>query len=176
MHALVSYTPHWVWALLAGLLYLGLRQTLTRQLSLSRITLMPLALAGLSLYGTVAVFGTQPLAWVFWAIAAAASAGLVLRRPVPRGTQFDLATQRFTVPGSVVPLLLIMGVFITKYCMGVLAALHPVALQNPFLALGASAVYGTFSGMLLARAMRYWRLAAAQDAAWHQGSAVKLNA
>ena len=34
---IVSHTPMWVFALLAGLIYLGLSQTKNRQLSLGRI-------------------------------------------------------------------------------------------------------------------------------------------
>ena len=53
----VSNTPVWVWPLLLGLLVLGLRQTRTQQMSWMRMTVLPLVLVGLSVYGTLAIAG-----------------------------------------------------------------------------------------------------------------------
>jgi hypothetical protein len=164
---IVSGTPTWVWVLLAVLAWLGLRQALTQTASLRRVTLMPLALVALSLYGTVTVFGSQPLALLVWATAAAASAFLVLRRPVPPGTRFDLASQTFTLPGSWAPLALMMAIFCTKYAVGITNAINPTFLHSTAVALTVSALYGLCSGVLIARALRLWRLAAQTDAQWH---------
>jgi len=150
---IVSGTPTWVWVLLAVLAWLGLRQALTQTASLRRVTLMPLALVALSLYGTVTVFGSQPLALLVWAMAAAASAFLVLRRPVP--------------PGSWAPLALMMAIFCTKYAVGITNAINPSFLHSTAVALTVSALYGLCSGVLIARALRLWRLAAQTDAQWH---------
>ncbi len=43
---IVTHTPLWVWLILAGLVYLGLQRTNTRELSASRIVI-PAALFGL---------------------------------------------------------------------------------------------------------------------------------
>lgn len=166
-HHILSGTPTWVWFLLAALVWTGLRQTLTRQASLARVTLLPLALVALSLYGTATAFAAQPWVLLVWAKAALLMALLVLRRPVPAGTRFDLATQTFTLPGSWAPLLLISGIFCTKYAVGVAAAVAPALLHSTPAVLLVGLVYGAFSGMLIARTLRLWRLAAATDAAWH---------
>ena len=50
----VSNTPLWVWPLLLGLLVLGLRQTRTQHMGWMRVTVLTLALVGLSIYGTIA--------------------------------------------------------------------------------------------------------------------------
>lgn len=162
-----SGTPIWVWVLLVVLLSIGLRQTLTQTASLRRVTLMPLALVALSLYGTVTVFGDQPLALLDWAMAAASTSFLVLRRPVANGTRFDLARQTFTLPGSWAPLALMMTIFCTKYAAGITNAINPALLHSTAVALSVSAVYGLCSGVLIGRALRLWRLAMAADAAWH---------
>jgi hypothetical protein len=166
-HSILSGTPTWVWFLLVLLLSLGLRQTLTQTATLRRITLMPAALVALSLYGTVTVFGDQPLALLVWAKAAAVSAYLVLRRPAATGTRFDLASQTFTLPGTWAPLALMMTIFCTKYAVGITNAINPGLLHSTTVALVVSAIYGLSSGMLIGRALRLWRLAAAADAAWH---------
>ena len=54
--AMVRGTPAWVWALAAGLLAVGASQLRDRRASLTRITAMPLAMAGFSAWGTASAF------------------------------------------------------------------------------------------------------------------------
>ena len=44
--AILQHTPVWVWGLLAVLVTLGLSQTRSRELSLTRVTVLPLVLLG----------------------------------------------------------------------------------------------------------------------------------
>lgn len=164
---LITHTPFWVWPLLAALVFLGLRQTLTQQASLRRITLVPLILVGLSLMGTAQAFGGQVLALLVWFKVAVSMAWWVQQRPLAEGTRYDLASERFTLPGSWVPLGLMMGIFITKYAVGATQALNPALLQQTPVAVGVSALFGLCSGILVGRAIRLWRLAAQTDAHWH---------
>lgn len=175
-HSIFSGTPTWVWFLLVALTWMGLRQTLTRQVSLTRVTLMPLAMAGLSLYGTATAFAAQPWVLLVWAMAASTAVLLVLRRPASQGTRFDLASQTFTLPGSWAPLALISGIFATKYAVGVTVAIAPALLHSIPMALMVGLLYGVFSGVLAARTLRLWRLAAATDAAWHGQVANRASA
>ncbi len=163
----VSNTPVWVWPLLLGLLVLGLRQTLTQQMGWARVTVLPLALVGLSVYGTLSVAARHPAALLLWAVVALAAAALVLRRPLPASARYDLALQRFTVPGSAVPLALMMGIFFTKYAVGASQALAPALLQSALASGAVAGMYGLCSGVLLGRSLRLWRLAARTDAQWH---------
>lgn len=162
-HSILSGTPTWVWFLLVFLAWMGLRQTLTQTASLRRVTLMPMALVALSLYGTVTVFGDQPLALLVWAKAAATTAFLVLRRPVAEGTRFDLDSQTFTLPGTWAPLALMMTIFCTKYAVGITNSVNPALLHSTTVALVVSAIYGLSSGVLIGRALRLWRLAMDAD-------------
>ena len=68
-------------------------------------------------------------------------------------------------PGSAVPLALMMGIFFTKYAVGVLLAMHPELRHQMGFALGISALYGGFSGIFAARALRLWTLALRSDRA-----------
>ncbi len=60
-----------------------------------------------------------------------------------------------------------MTIFCTKYAVGVTNAINPALLHHTAVALTVSTIYGVCSGVLIARAIRLWRLAAAADAAWH---------
>lgn len=158
LYQIFTHTPTWVWFLLTGLLGLGASQVVTRTVSIQRMTLMPLAMVGLSLYGTVSAFGPELRVLLAWLAGAGLMAALVMQRPLDPATRYDDWTERFTVPGSWVPLLLILGIFATKYTVGVSTAMHPALAQNASFCLGFTALYGAFSGIFLARAARLWRL------------------
>ena len=170
LYLFISNTPIWVWPLLLGLLVLGLRQTRTQHMGWMRVTVLPLVLVGLSVYGTLAVAGAYPGALLLWALVAISAAALVLRQPLPASARYDLAHRRFTVPGSAVPLALMMGIFLTKYAVGATQALAPALLQTTLAAGSIAALYGLCSGVLLGRSLRLWKLAAQTDAQWHHSA------
>ena len=125
---ILQHTPNWVWGLLATLIALGLSQVRTRSVSLARVALLPMAMTALALWGTVSAFGgsTQfgPVL-LAWLVAAAAALAAVAPFAPPAGTRYDPATRRFHLPGSWVPMLLILGVFLTKNVVGVELAIAP---------------------------------------------------
>ncbi len=163
LYQIFANTPRWVWGLLLALLWLGLSQTITRTASLKRITLLPLAMTGLSVYGSVAAFGAGPQVLLVWLSACALALALVLQQAPPDATRYDPATRLFTLPGSWVPLLLILGIFVTKYFVGVATALQPALARDASFSQSFVALYGAFSGVFLARATRLWRLALRLD-------------
>ena len=160
---ILANTPKWVFVLFAALLWLGLSQLLTRRVGLSRITLLAIGMSVFSLYGTVSAFAGVPMALLAWLAGAAAVFALLAGRAAPLGTRYDAATRRFTVPGSAVPLAVMMGIFLTKYAVGITLGMQPAVARDLLFALAVSAVYGAFSGVFAARAARLWRLALAQE-------------
>lgn len=156
---IIIHTPHWVWGLLLALLALGMSQVFTRTVTLRRTTLLPLAMVALSLYGTVSALGAAPQVLLAWLVGATLTAWLVTQRPLPVGTRFDCATHCFTVPGSAVPLALIVGIFLTKYGVGVQLAMAPALQHDSTFTLVVGALNGGFSGVFAARGARLWRLA-----------------
>ncbi|WP_404303202.1 DUF6622 family protein [Alicycliphilus denitrificans] len=160
--SIVQGTPAWVWGLLAALLWLGLSQMLPRHAGPRRVLLMPLALSAFSAWGLLSAFGAgaggRALAAWLLATAAATLASLALRAAPPAGVRFDAQTLRFRLPGSPMPLLLILAIFLTKYLVGVELALQPQLAHDSHFALQVAALYGLYNGLLLARAARLWRL------------------
>ena len=156
---ILAHTPTWVFAVFALLLWLGGRQLRANRIGLPRSAVMPVAMTGLSLYGVLSVFSHQPVAALAWGAAALVAGFVVAQRTAPAGTRYDAATRSFHLPGSAVPLALMMGIFFTKYAVGVQVALHPALANDAAFALGVSALYGAFSGMFAGRALRLWALA-----------------
>ena len=156
---ILANTPMWVWALLAALLVLGFSQTRQRETGLPRVVILPVAMTALSVSGIVSAFGATPAVLGAWLAAALIVATLVLQRAVPAGTAYDAATRQFTLPGSWMPMLLILGIFLTKYAVGAATAMQPLLKLEPLFALGVTTLYGIFSGLFAGRTLRLIRLA-----------------
>lgn len=162
---ILAGTPKWVFVLFAALVWLGVQQMLPRRVGINRITILSLAMTGLSLYGVVSVFGDTPLALATWLGGAAVALALNFQMPASAQIKYDAASRRFQMPGSVVPLALFMGIFFTKYAVGVTLGVQPALAHNSSFALVIGGVYGAFSGIFLARAAKLWRIALAQTQA-----------
>lgn len=163
---IASHTPRWVWVLLAGLLLLGASQLRARRMSRLRAGAAPLAMALFSFFGMVSAFwGSAQLdvAVGLWVVACAACMGLLLwrARPAPTGVRFDPATRTCEIPGSAIPLILIIGIFLTKYAVGIELALQGNLINDSHFVWSLASLYGLFSGAFLARGWRLWRLIAA---------------
>lgn len=159
---ILSHTPAWVFALFALLAWLGARQLRASSTHLVRATALPLAMAALAVYGVGSAFGHSgagALALAGWALAAAAALALVARLPLHAAVRYDPASRRFFQPGSPVPLALMVGIFATKYAVGVLLAMHPALAHESGFATGIGTLYGLFSGIFAGRALRLCRLA-----------------
>ena len=159
--SIVKNTPSWVFGLFAGLAALGLSQMRTREVGAARMALMPVAMTSLSLWGTLSAFGASPLfgyVLMAWAAGAALMFGLIAALAPQAGASYTAATRSFNVPGSLLPMLLILGIFFTKYIVGVELAMQPALAQDGQYSLVVGALYGLFGGTFAGRAARLWRL------------------
>ena len=162
---ILAHTPRWVFVLFAVLVWYGSKQLLAGSVSLTKVTLMPVAMTGLAIYGVASAFGDAPMALLGWAAAALVPLALLLQRPLPASTRYDADSRTFHVAGSAVPLALMMGIFLTKYVVGVAIAMHPELRHQAAFALGVPVIYRAFSGIFAGRALRLWKLAIRQDRA-----------
>ncbi|MBU1360947.1 MAG: hypothetical protein KKC79_04330 [Gammaproteobacteria bacterium] len=162
---ILTHTPRWVFVLLALLVWLGIKQLFAGSVPLWRTALMPVVMTSLSALGIVSAFGMSPTVLAAWAVVAAIACVVVMSRPLPEGTRYDAAARSFMVRGSAVPLLLMMGIFFTKYVVGVMIAMHPELRHAADFSLGIGMAYGAFSGIFLGRAARLLALAVRTDRA-----------
>lgn len=153
-------TPGWVWGVAAGLAVLGTSQLKERQASLTRVSLMPLAMTAFSIWGTVSALRASPLlaqALGVWIMVALTVFALVAR--LPARARYDASTRSYAIPGSVVPLLLMLGIFLVKYVVGVDLVMAPQLMRESSYAWTVAALYGAFTGLFVGRAARLWKLA-----------------
>ncbi|AQH04948.1 hypothetical protein A9R05_36500 (plasmid) [Burkholderia sp. KK1] len=166
LFAIIQGTPTWVWVLLAFLVYRGVKALQTRTTPLSKLAIIPLIFAGMGIAHLI----SAPLAG--WAAVAAwvvaLGAGFI-------GGVFNASRTRFIVdpmaltvmsPGSVVPLVLILATFATKFWLGFeLATVTNVAALANYVVIDA-AVSGAVAGMFAGRFYTYWKALHALRASW----------
>ena len=162
---ILQHIPVWVFALLIGLVALGLLQTRTRHIRKQRLLGINIALTVFTLVGVVQQWRLTP--WLALSLLSWAAMGLLVawalgQGAAPEGARFEPETRRFTVPGSWLPLTLFMTIFACKFAVGMTTAMAPELLDSLTTAIGVSALYGLLSGVLNAKA---WRLLKLQNAA-----------
>ena len=154
---IVTHTPSAVWAGLAVLILLGVRQMRTQVMSAGRVWLVPLIVGAASLVGALRGFAGagELLTSACWVVGAAL--GFVSNRSLdlPRRVSAN-ADGSFTIGGSVAPLLLFVGVFLVRYVVNVALAIEPSLSGNPEAAAAAAIAYGLTTGLLAARSRKIW--------------------
>jgi hypothetical protein len=156
---IMQRTPVWVWMLLIALIYLGYLQSRTRTVSKARLFALPVAMLALSLYSLFATFGPTRLGFVAW-LAGGMLAGLLYRfarRPAGAGHAPD--TRVYTIPGSWLPLTLMLAIFLMRYAVAVAIAIDASLSETSSFVLVAGLSYGLLSCIFLARANAVLRAA-----------------
>lgn len=156
--AILQGAPLWVWPLLALLLFLGIRSLRRRSVPVASIIALPLAFFGLSLSNLLPLDDLAPLRIGVWLLALLAGVvpGWLLVRP--ERIAVDRARRRLTVPGSMVPLLLMLAAFAGGFYFGYLFARYPELKSDVTTLALASAYRGLMSGYFLGQALRLFRL------------------
>jgi hypothetical protein len=149
---ILQHTPIWVWVVFVAIVLLGLQQTRTRDVSIARATILPVVMIVLSLSGVLGAFAHVPLAWAAWAAGVGLSLLSASEVVAVRGASRSTQPGHLRIPGSFVPVVLILAVFITKYAAGIALAMKPTLAANTGVAVALSLVYGGFSGLFWARA------------------------
>ena len=155
--------PVWPVFILAGLVMLGYRQSRDRVVRPGMLAKIALAMLALSLYGVTTAFGAHIVPVLSWALGFAAV--VVIGGPLlaPRGMAREGAAVR--MPGSWVPLGLMLGIFMTKFGLGFATGVGAHVLQEAWFIAAVSAVLGLFSGAFAARATAVHRFVRTSRAA-----------
>lgn len=156
---ILQHTPIWVWAMLAALSALGLSQLRPRRVAPLRLLVLPAVLLGLGLWSMGGAFVKLPLVALAWLLALAAGGALGWQLPRPAAARWLADERRLLLPGSVVPLLVILAIFSLRYASGVAMALHPEWRADGHVQLPLALLFGAISGLLAGRTLRLYGLA-----------------
>lgn len=148
----LARTPPWVFVIFFALLALGIVQSRTRQLNRTKVLVLPIAMVGFSFFGVWSAFSLNLASMLAWVVGLMICALLAVRWVTPAGVVFSAPQKRYTVPGSWLPLALMMAIFATKYVVGASFSMELAITGYPFFMMVVSVLYGAFSGLFLARA------------------------
>ena len=93
-----------------------------------------------------------------WMLTAAPTFAVIAAMAPPAGAQYDAATRTFSLPGSLVPMVLILAIFLVRYWVNVEIAIQPQLKADGQYTLIVGALYGFLSGIFAGRAGRLVKL------------------
>lgn len=162
MTAILQHTPSWVWVLLAFLVFRGVQSMRGGTTKIYRLAIVPVIFTLWGLYGLI----TQPTmnwlacsAWLAGVLLGLASGFAMARRSAMTA---DRIHGTITLPGSPVPLMLMLLIFIVKFWLGFALATHATPPDSPYPIL-AALVSGLVAGIFVGRFSAYVQAIRHQD-------------
>ena len=154
---IITGTPVWVWALLAFLLFLGIRALQPATTPLWRVALLPTIFFVWGLSNLVALYGLTLQRAAPWlaALVLGTVIGMLIagRQPIRADRQRRLVR----TAGGPLTLVLILLIFAAKYVFGYLHATRPGAFVEARFWLSELALSGVLAGMFIGRFVGLWR-------------------
>lgn len=148
---IISKTPIWVFILFIVLVIVGLLQLKDRNVSLQKAIILPISMICLSFYGLISAFGLEVKSIFCWLIGLIIAVLLNLLLKLPKNSTYDTKLKIFFIKGSIIPFILIMSIFFTKYFVAVVIAKHLAILNELSFICGISFIYGVLSGLFFGR-------------------------
>lgn len=155
---IITHTPLWVWGLLSALLTLGLWQRRERRVRPFQLLLLPAVLMAMGLWSMAPGFVSRPVAALIWLAAVAGACWLGLRLPRPSAARWLPDVGLLHLPGSWMPMLVIVCIFSLRYATGVSLAFNPHWRSLPSVQWPLALVFGLLSGVFLGRALGLYAL------------------
>lgn len=155
VYQVIKNTPVWVWAILATLVALGVRQLRERTVKRYTVLIAPAVFMVIGIIGG----GRGGLGFAVWAIAflvVAAFTHFVLRPT--SGARYEADGDRIVTPGSVIPMLLMLSIFVLNYAINVALAIHPEHRAELAWQIGPALIMGVLSGAFAGRAATLFRM------------------
>jgi len=157
--AIIQHTPLWAFAVLAVLVLFGVQALRPRTIALWRLMVIPAVFIG---WGVISLFArsTQsPALLLDWLGTGAIGFAMAWVSTSLAGVHVDRAAGLVRLPGSAVPLIRNLGIFLAKYCLAAAVAVAPALASGlaPWDVAVSALSAGFFAGWVLRFARKYWR-------------------
>ena len=148
-------TPVWVWAILVTLIVLGVKQLRSRVVTRYSVLIAPVVFLFIGLMAA----GRGPIGFSAWALTLIATAAFTFFVWQPTGgARYDASTDRLNLPGSVIPMLLMLAIFLLNYVINVTLAINPALRTELPWQVGPAIILGALSGVFFGRAATLFRM------------------
>lgn len=161
---ILSHTPPWVWVILGFLVYRGILASQDREQNLRTVVVLPLVMLALSLQGMLSNFGANLPGMLAWTTALLAGAALSWRAAHRQNVCMLSEQGRVFCRGSWTPLMLMLAIFVLKYCVNVALVVQSAWRSDIGFLLASCSLFGLFSGLFLGQMLRVLHLARSRAA------------
>jgi hypothetical protein len=151
LQQILIHTPAFVWGILALCIVMGLLQSRDQRMARQRLLAVPAIWTAFGLWGVASAFGLHAQNLAAWALGLALVVAAMRPLRGPQGVRFEAASGRYFVPGSWLPMAMILAIFLAKYIVGVALSVAPQLAQVQTFALDTSLLYGALSGLFIGR-------------------------
>ena len=155
---IIMNTPSWVFGILVMLVVFGLMQTHTRQVPIRVALFIPVVMLILSINGVIGSIGWQLPALSLWLLGITIVTFIYVKFFSQNLAIYDVTTKKLKIRGSWSPLFIILGIFLTRYTLGVATAMNFDIVHDIYFPLILSLILGSASGFFLARGIVYLRV------------------
>ena len=148
-------TPIWVWVILAALIYLCGKQLKARVVKRYSVLIAPVVFLFVGLMAA----GRGPVGFATWAVSLISVAAVTFFVWQPTGgARYEASGDRLHMPGSAVPMLLMLAIFLLNYVINVVLAINPAYRSQLAWQVGPALILGALSGVFIGRAATLFRM------------------
>jgi len=148
--------PTWVWVVLAVLVSRGMKALKGGTASLSKLGIVPAVFAAWGLLRLLSDSVTGRDTALMWVAGGALGVGIGVAVAKRSGMTVDRVRRTVTLPGSAVPLMLILLIFATRFWIGFeLATTAQIGVDSTFVELDGL-MAGVVAGIFAGRFLIYW--------------------
>ncbi|MCP4177921.1 MAG: hypothetical protein GY756_09155 [bacterium] len=143
MLSILQGTPFWVYLIFILLIKRGISACKENTISVKKVFIAPVVIFILSLHRINSVY-----LYSGFFICGLLIGYLIYRK---MHTSYDKETKKITMPGSIIPLILMIGVFAKGYYIGYLTSTSPALMHTPHIMMSIDIISGIFSGIFIGR-------------------------
>ncbi|MBX7228103.1 MAG: hypothetical protein K1X48_00650 [Burkholderiaceae bacterium] len=146
---LLQRTPLWVWGVLLMLITLGVRQLKPRVVKRQTVLIAPTVFLVIGLMGA----GRNLMGFSIWMLMLVCTAVVTFFFWQPQQRiRLDRGSDKLLLPGSLIPLFLMLTIFLLNYAINVIFTRHPELKNSFFWQVGPGFLLGSLSGIFMGRA------------------------
>jgi hypothetical protein len=154
LNLVISHTPLWVWAILCFLIYRGIVASKDRTVNITSASIIPIVMLGLSLQGIVSAVGHSAFVLLSWLLSLLVFTFIFWKLGNKSNISACNSEDKILLKGSWLPLILMMGIFCTKYVINVALAIQPQLHQNFGFIVIVCVLFGVMNGLFVGKLLQ----------------------
>lgn len=135
--------------------FLGMQQRKDRNVPIAMAFLFPVLMFLYSAYESTNLIQLRLQSITLWTVGFAVAWFVNDRFFLSKEISYSKITGKFFIPGSIIPFILIMAIFTSKYIQGAIQALYPDTLKTTAYISAYTLLNGVFCSVFLSRILHY---------------------